>query len=131
MTASGLLLASALRVSNGRKQPLGVHNGNKPRRPGERDVSTTRIVTLDDGAPVLETFDFRSEFAFDDFASWIAERLNIHPTSGEIGEDMEPFSFQWGGSTSEAGWSDEHGCFITATADLKDQLQMIQSALSS
>jgi hypothetical protein len=48
-------------------------------------MTATKITTLDNGAPVLETFDFRSEFAFDDFASWVADTLGIYPISGEIG----------------------------------------------
>jgi len=94
-------------------------------------MTAAKITQLDDGTSILETFDFRSEFAFDDFASWIADKLRIHPISGEIGTNMEPFSFEWGGSVFEAAWNDEHGCFIAATGGPNEVLAELQSALSS
>jgi hypothetical protein len=94
-------------------------------------MTATKITALDDGTPVLETFDFRSEFAFDDFASWVAETLDVRPISGEIQDDMEPFSFEWNGSLFSAGWNDEHGCFISTATERKDLLRQMQGALSS
>ena len=93
-------------------------------------MTATKISILDDGTPVLETFDFRSEFAFDEFASWVTEALDVHPIAGEIGDDMEPFRFVWNGSIFNAGWNDEHGCFIAATTELKDLLRQMRGALS-
>lgn len=94
-------------------------------------MTATKITMLDDGTPALETFDFRSEFAFDEFAAWVTEVLNVRPISGVIGDDMEPFSFEWNGAVFNAGWDDEHGCFIAATTGLQDSLRKMQGALSS
>ncbi len=89
-------------------------------------MSATKIVTLKDGAFVLETFDFRSEFAFSDFAWWISEQLHLSPS----GTAVQPFCFDWDGSAFEAAWTLEHGCHIKANCGLQDQLRKLQLALS-
>lgn len=94
-------------------------------------MTATKITILGDGTPVLETFDFRSEFALDDFASWVAETLDIHPLSGEIRDDMKPFEFEWNGSVFKVDWNDELGCFIAATAERQGLLRQMQAALLS
>ena len=94
-------------------------------------MTATKITTLDDGSSVLETFDYRSEFAFDDFASWIADTLIINLISGEIGDDTEPFSFEWSGFVFQAAWNNQHGCFIALADGPNEALRQIQSALSS
>lgn len=93
-------------------------------------MSATKISHLTDGSLVLETFDYRSEFSFDDFAQWISEQLNILPSDGSLSEDMEPFHFNWDGDIFEAGWNDEHGCFIGADPKLEQKLKAIQAALA-
>ena len=93
-------------------------------------MTATKITTLADGTAILETFDYRSEFAFDDFVCWIADTLGIHPVSGEIEEDMEPFDFEWRGSIFKARWDDDHGCFVEALAQQIDLLRQMQSELS-
>ena len=90
-----------------------------------------RQATLNDGSAVLEAFDYRSEFAFDDFTSWIADTLIINPISGEIGDNTEPFSFEWSGSVFKAAWNDLHGCFIALADGPNEALRQIQGALSS
>lgn len=94
-------------------------------------MTATKITTREDGTPILETWDFRSEFAFDDFASWLADSLGIQPASGEVGEDMEPFSFEWNSAVFEAAWNDEHGCFVAVTGGQHAMLGQMQKALSS
>ena len=93
-------------------------------------MSATKISRRTDGNLVLETFDYRSEFVFDDFAQWISEQLDILPSDGSISEDMEPFHFTWDGGVFEAGWSDEHGCFVGADAKLEHKLKAMQNALA-
>lgn len=94
-------------------------------------MTATKITVLDDGTSVLETFDFRSEFAFDEFASWVCETLDVRPIASEIRDDMEPFKFEWNGSAFDAGWNDEHGCFIATTIERANLLQKMQAALAS
>lgn len=94
-------------------------------------MTTTKITELNDGTSVLETYDFRSEFVFDEFASWVCETLDVRPIAGEIREDMEPFEFEWNGSAFEAGWNDELGCFIAAMGKRANLLRQMQAALSS
>jgi hypothetical protein len=94
-------------------------------------LTTTKLSTSSDGSTVLETFDFRLEFAFDDFASWIADRLDIHPVYGRIIEDMQPFEFEWNGAVFKADWSDQLGCFIGTVDDQQEALKQMQIALSS
>lgn len=90
-----------------------------------------KITEFGDGTSVLETFDFRSEFVFDDFASWVCEALDVRPIAGEIREDMEPFKFEWNGSVFDVGWNDERGCFIAATGERANLLRKMQTTLSS
>ncbi|WP_439539191.1 hypothetical protein [Sphingomonas sp.] len=93
-------------------------------------MSVTRIVCLDDGRSILETFDFRSEFSFDDFAVWISDCLEIRPEGVALGDDMQPFSFFWDGELFEAAWTDDNGCFIRAPNGGWDKLKAMQSALA-
>ncbi|WP_146151146.1 hypothetical protein [Allosphingosinicella deserti] len=94
-------------------------------------MTATRIVELDDGSSVLETLDFRSEFSFEDFAEWITAALRVQPKSGVIVADMQPFTFDWEGSTFDAAWSDDHGCFVKAPFGQTAQLRALQSALAA
>ena len=94
-------------------------------------MTATRIFELEDGSSVLETFDFRSEFAFDDFAEWIAETLHVRPERPDTEGEMEPFSFEWRGSIYEGAYSEEWGCFIKAAPELNDQLRQMQAVLMS
>lgn len=94
-------------------------------------MTATRIVELGDESTVLETFDFRSEFAFDEFSEWIGQTLRLQPDCGIIREDMPPFSFDWNGPTFQAAWSEEHGCFIKAPPGFAGQLRQMQSALAA
>jgi hypothetical protein len=94
-------------------------------------MTATKITVLGDGTSVLETLDFRSEFVFNDFASWVCETLDVRPIAGEIREDMEPFRFEWNGSAFDVGWNEEHGCFVAATGERANLLREMQVALSS
>jgi hypothetical protein len=87
-------------------------------------------VRLDDGGSVLETYDFRSRPFFDEFARWVLESLNIRPISGQIRDEMEPFSFVWDGSVFEAASDDKCGCFIRAPLGLEDKLRSLQARLA-
>lgn len=93
-------------------------------------MTATRVTALDDGTPILETFDFRSEFAFDEFASWLAENLGIHAIVDEPRVEIEPFDFQWNGLGFRAAWDDEHGCFIAAIGGSSEALAQIQRAIT-
>ncbi len=93
-------------------------------------MSATKLVELPTGNSLLETFDFRSEFSFDDFAQWICGVLNVHPLGGIVTEDMEPFEFPYRNSLLRAGWSEEHGCYIEAGSESRQDLEALQLALS-
>jgi|GEM_PF-6377017 hypothetical protein len=93
-------------------------------------MTATKIVELDDGRVLLETFDYRSEFSFDDFAAWIAQALAIEANGARIGEDTEPFQFDFLGSTFRAAYDDEHGCVVEAPATLRRELEELQKKLA-
>ena len=90
-------------------------------------MTATRIVLSENGRSRLETFDYRSEFAFDDFAELIASTLGVQPTNGVIREEMSPFDFVFEGSILHAAWSDEHGCYVEGE---HRELEAVQQALS-
>lgn len=93
-------------------------------------MSATKLVSVEGGNTLLETFDFRSEFSFDDFVEWIGETLNVRPLGGIITEDMEPFEFVYRNSLFRAAWSDERGCYIEAGPASHADLEALQKALA-
>jgi hypothetical protein len=94
-------------------------------------VTATKLVPLANGNILLETVDYRSEFAFDDFADWISSTLEVRPVGGIVTEDMEPFDFVFRDSVFHAGWNDEHGCYVEAGPNSRLELEEMQRALTA
>jgi hypothetical protein len=93
-------------------------------------LSATGIKDLPDGRVLLETFDFRSEFAFEEFVEWIAEALNVRPRPCGGAEVPAPILFDFEGMTWRAAWSDEYGCHVEGPASQRTNLERMQAALS-
>jgi hypothetical protein len=92
-------------------------------------VSATHIHAPDEHRLIIETFDYRSEFSFDDFCDWLSETLKVAPERLDQGNELAPRPFKFEGNSFSAAWSDEFGSHIEGRGSQRQQLERIQAIL--
>ncbi|HEX8667323.1 MAG TPA: hypothetical protein VF727_03000 [Allosphingosinicella sp.] len=94
-------------------------------------MTATRIERLNDGTRVLEAFDFRSEFAFEEFCRWIANALNVSLQPARTASWPEARISEWRGEIFRLTRADEFGCHVRATGRESSCLETMQKVLMS